>query len=82
MPYEVLEKQIKALPKEYYDSLVDYLGYLTKKAEEAETNLREGFRYRSSLLTSLRSVAVAAYHPSRNKANLSLDGLLLCHCRA
>ena len=44
-----------------------------------------GFRYRSSLLTSLRSVAVAAsrpYHPSRNKANLSLDGLLLCHCRA
>ena len=44
-----------------------------------------GFRYRSSLLTSLRSVAVAAsrpYHPTRNKANLSLDGLLLCHCRA
>ena len=44
-----------------------------------------GFRYRSSLLTSLRSVAVAAsrpYHPSRNRANLSLDGLLLCHCRA
>ena len=22
------------------------------------------------------------YHPSRNKANLSLEGLLLCHCRA
>lgn len=36
MPYEVLEKQIKALPPRYYESLVDYLEYLTKKSKEDE----------------------------------------------
>lgn len=56
MPYEVLEKQIKALPKEYYDSLVDYLGYLTKKAEEAETNLREEKSMQKMHETSLQTV--------------------------
>lgn len=56
MPYEVLEKQIKALSKEYYDSLVDYLGYLTKKAEEAETNLREEKSMQKMREASLQTV--------------------------
>lgn len=56
MPYEVLEKQIKALHKEYYDLLVDYLGYLTKKAEEAETNLREEKSMQKMRETSLQTV--------------------------
>lgn len=36
MPYEVLEKQIKALPPRYYESLVDYLEYLTKKSSGSD----------------------------------------------
>lgn len=56
MPYEVLEKQIKALPEEYHDSLVDYLGYLTKKAEEAETNLREEKSMQKMREASLQTV--------------------------
>lgn len=34
MPYEILEKQIKSLPAEYYNELVDYLEYLLSKAEK------------------------------------------------
>lgn len=36
MTYEVLEKQIKALPPRYYESLVDYLEYLTKKSSGSD----------------------------------------------
>lgn len=32
MSYEVLEKQIKALPKNYYEELIDYVNYLSQKA--------------------------------------------------
>lgn len=39
MPYEVLEKQIKALPPRYYESLVDYLEYLTKKSKEEDESI-------------------------------------------
>lgn len=41
MPYEVLEKQIKALPPRYYESLVDYLDYLTKKSKEEDESLSQ-----------------------------------------
>ncbi|HAZ95782.1 hypothetical protein [uncultured Treponema sp.] len=56
MPYEVLEKQIKALPKEYYDSLVDYLGYLTKKAEEKKLNCSDEKSMQKMRETSLQTV--------------------------
>lgn len=41
MPYEILEKQIKALPARYYDSLVDYVNFLTEKAHESEEKKEE-----------------------------------------
>ncbi len=34
MPYEVLEKQIKSLPAEYYNELVDYIEFLLIKANK------------------------------------------------
>lgn len=34
MSYDILEKQIKALPPNYYSELVDYLEFLTEKAEK------------------------------------------------
>lgn len=40
MPYEVLEKQIKALPDAYYTELVHYISFLTQKAVE-ERKLEE-----------------------------------------
>jgi len=34
MPYDVLEQKIKSLPEVYYNELVDYLDYLTQKANQ------------------------------------------------
>lgn len=56
MPYEVLEKQIKALPKEYYDSLVDYLGYLTQKARIEKKQTAEDQALQKMRETSLQTV--------------------------
>lgn len=36
MSYEVLEKEIKTLPKEYIDELEDFVTYLKLKAKFAE----------------------------------------------
>lgn len=36
MPIDVLEEQIKALPPEYYEELVDYVNYLTQKNERSK----------------------------------------------
>lgn len=36
MPYEVLEKQIKALPAKYYDELVRYIKFLTEESKIAQ----------------------------------------------
>lgn len=40
MPYEVLEKQIKALPESYYTELVHYISFLTQKVL-AEKDVQE-----------------------------------------
>lgn len=56
MPYEVLEKQIKSLPKEYYDSLVDYLGYLTQKARIEKKQTAEDQALQKMRETSLQTV--------------------------
>ncbi|MDD5789122.1 MAG: hypothetical protein PUE30_01140 [Spirochaetia bacterium] len=56
MPYEVLEKQIKSLPKEYYDSLVDYLGYLTQKARIEKNQTAEDQALQKMRETSMQTV--------------------------
>ena len=33
MPYDVLEEKIKSLPEVYYNELIDFLEYLTQKAQ-------------------------------------------------
>lgn len=34
MPYDVLEQKIKSLPEVYYNELIDFLDYLTQKANQ------------------------------------------------
>ena len=54
MPYEVLEQQIKALPKVYFYELIDYLEYLTKKAQQQKTSEEESLQsFRESELTTV-----------------------------
>lgn len=57
MPYEVLEKKIKALPQNYYNELIDYLEYLTQKVSK-ENNQEDSLKKmrESSLQTVWESV--------------------------
>ena len=57
MPYEVLEKKIKALPQNYYNELIDFLEYLTQKVSK-ENNQEDSLKKmrESSLQTVWESV--------------------------
>ena len=57
MPYDILEKQIKALPENYFKELVDFLEFLTQKAtkENVQNNALQKMR-ESSLQAVWESV--------------------------
>lgn len=57
MPYDILEKQIKALPESYFKELMDFLEFLTQKAskENVQNNSLQEIR-ESSLQTVWESV--------------------------
>ena len=55
MPYELLEQQIRALPHDYYEALVNYLNYLTEKASWGES-LCEADAFQKMRETGLQTV--------------------------
>ena len=55
MPYDVLETKIKNLPPEYYNELIDFLEFLTLKAQQNQANA-EDVALKKMRETSLESV--------------------------
>ena len=58
MPYDILEQRIKALPENYYNELIDFLEYLTQKANKAQNETKDSLQKmrESSLQTVWESV--------------------------